>query len=612
MRLNSFPIRSVVTFLITFSIVSSGLVVFPQDLVASEDILSGGGSSVFVFRQSRKKPQVKAAGGFGFAASRGAGRSGGGRVTNVRYVAATKKRSETRRKATASVTARNRASQANQKAKLSSTLAAKADTLMDQNQVDQAIDTYRQALKANPKNADASSGLSDALTAKGVEAAGDSAKMEGAHYLEEAVQLDPKNSVAYSKLGDIYVAGEQTERGAQNYEKALVIDPALTDLYVPLGMAYLKTGDVAKAENYAAKADVAGSKSADAALLRGLVLYKQNKNSEALAAFEKALSIDPQNSSARYYEAACYDRLNQGDQSIAAYKKTVQDDPTYAPAWFDLGVAYYNAGDYNNAAEAYQQTLKYDPDNAQAHANLASTYRQLERYSDANVEYLAANQGIKNDPDMYSEWGYCLGKTNEWDKSVARLETASELSPNAVDNSNVGWAYYNAGNAAKANKDDEKAKENYEKGKISLEKAVQQDPKLDAAQLNLGSTYNGLGEFQLAVNVLTTALNLHNDWVIAINQLGVGYRGLNDFSNAIAQFQRATNLDANNTYGLFNLSEALFASGDKKGAKKVQDRLKRIDPTLATRLDSVFSGKAVIDETKRKIQNKIKIPRFPY
>jgi hypothetical protein len=56
----------------------------------------------------------------------------------------------------------------------------------------------------------------------------------------------------------------------------------------------------------------------------------------------------------------------------------------------------------------------------------------------------------------------------------------------------------------------------------------------------------------------------------------------------------------------------LFASGDKKGAKKVQDRLKRIDPTLATRLDSVFSGKAVIDETKRKIQNKIKIPRFPY
>jgi tetratricopeptide (TPR) repeat protein len=522
MRLNSFPIRSVITFVVSFSIVSSGLAVFPQDLVASEDILSGGGSSVFVFRQSRKKPQVKAAGGFGYVGARGAGRSGGGRITNVRYVAATKKRSETRRKANASVTARNRAAQVNQKIKLSNTLTAKADALMDQNQVDQAIETYRQALKTNPKNAEASSGLSDALTAKGVEVAGDSAKMEGAQYLEEAVQLDSKNAVAYSKLGDIYTAGEQTERGVQNYEKALIADPTLTDVYVPLGMAYLKSGDIAKAETYAAKADAAGSKSADAAMLRGLVYYKQNKNSEALASFEKALSIDPQNSSARYYEAACYDRLNQNDQSIAAYKKTVEEDPTYAPAWFDLGVAYYNAGDYNNAAEAYQQAIKYDPDNAQAHANLASTYRQLERYSDANVEYLAANQGIKNDPDMYSEWGYCLGKTNEWDKSVARLETASELSPTAVDNSNVGWAYYNAGNAAKANKDDEKAKENYEKGKVSLEKAVQQDPKLDAAQLNLGSTYNSLGEFQLAVAVLTTALSLHNDWVIAINQLGVG------------------------------------------------------------------------------------------
>ena len=128
--------------------------------------------------------------------------------------------------------------------------------------------------------------------------------------------------------------------------------------------------------------------------------------------------------------------------------------------------------------------------------------------------------------------------------------------------------------------------------------------------MNLGSTYNALGEFQLAVNVLNTALGLHRDWVIAMNQLGVGYRGSGDLNAAIAQFQRATTLDGNNVFGLFRLGEAYNASGNKKEAKKVQDRLKHIDPNVAAQLENVLAGKAVIDAA-RQIK-KIKIPGIPY
>jgi len=342
-------------------------------------------------------------------------------------------------------------------------------------------------------------------------------------------------------------------------------------------------------------------------------LYKQNKNTEALAAFQQTLNIDPNYSAARYYEAATYDRLNQSDQSIAEYKRTVESDPQYAPAWFDLGVAYYNVADYSNAANAYQQSIKYDPNNAEAHANLASTYRQQERFAEANAEYKQAESlGIRNDPNLYNEWGYCLGKTNEWDKSAERLKTANELGKSAVDNSNVGWAYYNAGAQAKTKNDDAAAKANYEQGKVFLQKAVEQDPKLDAAYLNLGSTYNGLGEYQLAVSILNVAIGLRPNWVIAINQLGLGYRGAGNLASAIAQFELATNLDKNNVFGLFSLGEAYNANGDKKNARKVQDRLKRIDPNIAGRLDAVFNGKAVVNETKRKIENKIKIPKIPY
>jgi len=587
--------------IVIFSMLAPATRIYSQDIVAAEDI--GGGSSVFVFRESRKKPQVKAAAGGGMVVR--AGRGGASKRIDSSYIARHK------RPAAKPGPAGPRRGAANPNLKLSTTLTAKADSLMQSGQTDEAITTYRDALKKNPKNTAASNGLSDALTAKGIEASGPNNTEAGVVYLEEAGKLDSKNDLAFAKLGEIFVGGSQTERGILNYEKALTANPGFTELYVPLGLAYLKTGNIAKAQEYSTKADRVGAATADAMYLRGMVLYKQNKNPEALEAFQKVLSLDPNYSSAEYYVAATYDRLNQSDQSIAMYKKTVENDPEFAPAWYDLGVAYYNAGQYDKAADAYEHSTKADPSNAQGHANLASTYRQQERYADANAEYKQAESlGMKNDPNLYNEWGYCLGKTNEWDKSSARLMTAGDLGHSAIDDSNVGWAYYNAANQAKTNSDDAAAKADYELGKAFLQKAVEKDPKLDAAYLNLGATHNGLGEYQLAVSVLNTAVGLRPDWVLALNQLGVGYRGAGDLNNAIAQFTRATNLDAVNVYGLFNLGSTQYAAGDKNGAKKTQARLNKINPALGSQLGNILAGK-VIDKAGQEIKKKIPF-KIPY
>jgi tetratricopeptide (TPR) repeat protein len=588
------------------SLTFQGLTVRAQDLIAADDI-TGGGSSVFVFRESRKKPQMRASGGFAFSSRSGGNGVRPSRVNTQMVAAARKKRS---RPVAANTRARQQAA-ANRRLALSNTLTAKGESQLDANQTDAAILSFREALKQNPRNANASAGLSDALTAKGIETAATS-KTDAAVSLEEAVKLNPKNAIAYAKLGEISDAQDLTERAIQNYELALKADDKFSAVYVPLGLDYLKTGEIAKAETYAAKAEAEGPETADGRYLRGLVYLKQNKNTEAKAEFDKVLQLDPQYASAKYYQAVAYGQMNQDDQSIAAYKAAVQADPEYAPAWFDLGVAYYNKGDYDNAAAAYRETIKYDPNNAQAHANLASTYRQQEKYAEANAEYKAAADNGKKDPDTYSEWGYCLGKTNEWDKSVARLIAARELSPDAIDFNNEGWAYYNAAQADKVAKNDEAAKQNLEKSKASLQTATEKNPKLDAAYVNLGSTNNALGDFQAAVAALSIALSLHNDWVVALNGLGVGYRGLNNFTAAVQQFDRVLALDGNNVVGLFNMGEVQFAMGNKKEAKKYQARLNQINPVLASQLDGIISGKIVLDKAKQKIREKIKIPGIPY
>jgi hypothetical protein len=63
---------------------------------------------------------------------------------------------------------------------------------------------------------------------------------------------------------------------------------------------------------------------------------------------------------------------------------------------------------------------------------------------------------------------------------------------------------------------------------------------------------------------------------------------------------------------LYNLGEAYNAIGNKKEAKKINNQLKKLDPVMGAKLESVVSGKAVIDAAKQKVIQKIpRLPRFP-
>lgn len=599
-------IRSFFSLLALASLNSNILVVRATDLVPSDDLTNG--ASVFVFRDSRKKPQEKA-GGAAFRAH--ASGSVARRDKLKAQLASVKQKKSAQTQSRQAELAKVRARERNVRLKLSNTLTARADAMMVKGDITGATTNYREALKANPKNADAMTGLSEALTVKGVEIAGDTNNEAALPYLEEAAKNDPKNSVAFAKLGEVYDTKGANDKAVVNYEKALAIDPELTSLYVPLGLAYIESGDTAKAETYLAKADAAGMDTSDAKFARIDALSKQNKNPEALAALDQMIKAQPQNGEAYYQRAVIYDRTNQTDKAVDSYKEAVRVDPQMSAAWFDLGVIYYNKGDYNNAMNAYQQSLRVDNTNAQAHANLASTFRQMERYPEANAEYKQAEANGMKTPDLYSEWGFCLGKTSEWDKSVARLETAQTMSPTAIDDTNVGWAYYNAGQADKAKKNDAAAQANLTKGKTSLQKAVQKDPNLDAAYLNLGATDNSLGDHDDAVVALNQAVKLHNDWVLALNQLGLAYRGTNSLALALAQFDRVVTIDGNNVMGLFNLGSAQYANGDKKNAKKTQDRLRKLNPSLADQLGNIIAG-VVVDEAGRQIRKRIRIPGIPF
>lgn len=600
--------RLILSNLAILSLLIAPVGVPANDIVPTDDLV--GGASVFVFRGSSKRPQGKAGTARGSRAGFGAARSSRARIAS--QITSARKRKADAAKARAAALARQRARERVLRLKQSNTFAAKGEAQLEAGDFNGAILSFRESIKLNPKNAEAIEGLSEALTAKGIETAGDANNEAALVYLDEAVKLDPKNAVAYLKIGEIHDSKGRNAEAIANFEKALAIDAEFTSVYLPLGLAHAEARNYVEAETYLSKAEAVGLATTETRLARADIFIKQGRNAEALAQVDEVIKAEPNNATAVYHRAVIMDQTGKQADALAGYKKAVEIDSRFAPAWFEIGVASYNAGDYNGALAAYQKVVEIEPANYAAQANLASTYRQLERYAEANAAYKAAEPGNTKNPDHYSEWGFCLGKTSEWDKSVARLLTARELSPTAVDNTNIGWAYYNAALVDKRAGNEVAAKEKFELARQYLGTAVQLDPNFDAAYMNLGSTNNALGDHEAAVEALNKAIELRPNWVIALNQLGLGYRGLNNLAAAVTAFKLVSQLDSRNVFGLYNLGEVYHLTGNKKEAKKVHDSLKKIDPAFAAKLDSFISGKAIVDEAKRKVESKIPRIRIPY
>jgi superkiller protein 3 len=289
-------------------------------------------------------------------------------------------------------------------------------------------------------------------------------------------------------------------------------------------------------------------------------------------------------------------------------------------------VAYYNREKYLDAVAAYQEAIKYKNDYAEAHANLAETYRQLgsdERdgvkkrdwFGKAIGEYSIAVAFIKDDTELYSSYGYTLGRLGRWTQAIDALKKAITPRSDAVDYSNLGWAYYNGSQEDAKTKQEAASKQKLQEARAALEKAVSLDNKFEAAYLNLGITQNDLGDFAAAVISLQTALKLHKNWTFALNELGIAFRKLDRLDEAVEQFKKATDSDSNFAAGYYNLAESEYRRGHTKEAKKAQDKLRKLNPNLARQLDVIFSG-AVLNQVQNQVQqnnplNKIPKPKFP-
>lgn len=584
---------SISALFIICSFLVNGLPARAQDLPPVEDLSLG--SSVFLFRSSGKTRQKKSVSSASSKAKR----------TNNQRIAYTKKirnqyeglaRVTERRKRIKPVSEESLAQISRKTPKEASIILTGAGQYYyDKNETNKSIGYFREAVTLDRTNMDAKLGLSDSLSRRGAELIETDQNEEAKTFYEEAIKYNDKNSVAYVGLGELYDTLEENDRtisdAVKNYEKALAIDKDLTEIYAPLGILYFQQNQIAKADDLLTKALLTSKDDAATYYFLGLVRYTEARYPEALTAFNQAIKIDPTLPEAHNYSGEIYEKLDREAEAVAEYKEAVRLNPKYVEAWFNLGAAYFNQGNYQEAIPAYKEVVRLQNTNGEAHANLGDAYRLLNRFGEAEGSYRLASIFIKNDPEIFSKLGYVLGRQLKWNGAVEALNKAVALSPDAIDYTNLGWAYYNAAQVdLKTRGKEADAKPKLQQAKAALQKATAGNQNFAPTYLNLGITLTDLGEYQASVEALKRATELRKNWIFAINELGIAYRKLNDFENAVRQFQQAVAIDDKFAIGYFNLGEAELRRGNTKEAKKALDKLKKLNRNMANALEIMFLG----------------------
>lgn len=283
------------------------------------------------------------------------------------------------------------------------------------NRFDLAIETLKEAIKANPENETALYEISFCFEMT-------SRFEESNAYFEAFIDEHPYSFAAWYNLGNNLQKADRLEEAFKAYEFCIAIE----DDFGPA---------------YANKANV---------------LVKLEKYKEAIEAYHELLEYDIPQANTFCYIGECHERLGQYDEAEYYYKEALKIDESFADAWVGLGVVadlrdmtetalrYFRhavqiepentdylllvgaslrkGGLHDEAAEVYDSILKIEPDNTDAWLDASDNAFQRGDVIRAFNTLAEARSVVEETSELaYREVAY-LYKTGKRDEALRRLE----------------------------------------------------------------------------------------------------------------------------------------------------------------------------------------------
>jgi len=317
-------------------------------------------------------------------------------------------------------------------------------SLLNQGNLNEAIQHFERALQLKPDSADAFNNLGGALSKQG--------KLDEAiQYYERALQLKPDDAEAHNNLGVALADQGKPNEAIQHYERALQLDPDYTEAHNNLGITLADEGKLDEAIQHYERVLKLKPDYPEAHNNLGIALANQGKSNEAIQHFERALQLKPDYVEAHYNLGVALADQGKWDEAIQHYERALQLKPDYAEAHCNLGFALANQGKLNEAIQHYERALQLKPDYADALINLGNALAGQGKLGEAIQHYERALQFKPDYPEPHNNLGVALAKQGKLGEAIQHYERALQLKPDYAEaHCNLAIALAGQGKSAEA------------------------------------------------------------------------------------------------------------------------------------------------------------------
>jgi TolB-like protein/Tfp pilus assembly protein PilF len=278
-------------------------------------------------------------------------------------------------------------------------LTSRADFLLEQEQTQQnledAVDLYRQAIDEDPEYAAAWAGLSLAIH----ELVAwyywpDSSLDEAWRSALKAIALDPDLAEGHFARGDLLRIERRYAKGEQAFQRGLELSPGSAD-------GYSRYGDI---------------------------LRDAGRFEESVLQSRKGVELDPHMIRTRVALLQNLYFSRAWDTVIEEAKKTLQMENDTAEAWYWLALASAWKGEHDASVEAAEKAIAIDPDTPFTHSGLAYIHSMAGR----DEEALAMLKNAENQNWPHAEVGLVYAWLGDLDEAFAHMDRAFEERPSGL------------------------------------------------------------------------------------------------------------------------------------------------------------------------------------
>jgi tetratricopeptide (TPR) repeat protein len=354
--------------------------------------------------------------------------------------------------------------------------------------------------------------------------------------IDEQLKLDPSSVEVYNLLGMVYTDEKDYAHASDAFQQALKLAPNSTKTHNNLGNLYVAQRKLDLAEKEFTKVLSTAPANRDANYNLGLLLLTKGAPVAAIQHFQR---VHPATVETRFNLVRAYLQAGKIAEAMTTARELSAAHPQDVQLHFTLGVLLATAKQYKPAQLELERANALQPETFEILHNLGQAYLRGREYEKAD---LALNRALKLKPDSV-ETLYLLAQVDsEQARPLDALDLLVRAHKLASQNTDVIFLMARVSMT-----------QNYFEDAIPLlESGLKIAPQRADLHAALGESYFMAGKTERAIEEFQKLIELDPS-ARSYGFMGLSYRHLGRFDEALKYFKEGLKLAPHNTSCLFNI-----------------------------------------------------------